>query len=141
MLPPHIENGEKRSKESIFTLNYELLFSLIICFFYFILNEFIIYNNRYCAGSVALVFLGFSLRQKNGQKKKNLCTSAPQNFAADDLISVLAPRATNCPDKSIPNAEERHREASPDILKGSRLIRVSASTNREERNDSGKRWR
>ncbi len=47
-------------------------------------------------------------------------------------------RGTNCPDKSIPNAEERRREASPDILKGSRLIRVSASTNREERNDRGR---
>lgn len=34
-----------------------------------------------------------------------------------------------------PTPEERHREASPDILKGSRLIWVSASTNREERND------
>lgn len=72
---------------------------------------------------------------------ENLCTSAPQNFGADDLISVLAPRATNCPDKSIPNTEERQREASPDILKGSRLIRVSGSTNREERDDSRKRWR
>lgn len=68
-------------------------------------------------------------------------TSTSQNFAADDLISVLASRGTNCPDKSIPNAEERHREASLDILKSSRLIRVSASTNREERNDRRKRWR
>lgn len=65
----------------------------------------------------------------------------PQNFAADDLISVLASCGTNCPDKSIPNTQQRHREASPDILKGSRLIRVSASTNREGRNDRGKRWR
>lgn len=32
-------------------------------------------------------------------------TSIPQNFAVDDLISVLATRGTNCPDKSIPNAE------------------------------------
>lgn len=86
-------------------------------------------------------FSGFQLKAEKWSEKKKLCTSAPQNFAADDLISVLAPRATNCPDKSIPNAEERHREASPDILKGSHLIRVSASTNREERNDSGKRWR
>lgn len=59
---------------------------------------------------------------------------------ADDLISILAPGATYCPDKSIPGAKWRHRKAS-DILKGSCLIRVSASTNREERNDSGKRWR
>lgn len=71
--------------------------------------------------------------------EKNIFTSASQNFASDDLISVLAPRATNCPDKSIPNAEERHREA--DSLKGSSLIRVSASTNREERNDRSKRWK
>lgn len=62
----------------------------------------------------------------------------PQNFAALDLISWLTPSATNCPNKSIPNAEKRRREASPDVLKGSRLIRVSAPTNREERNDRGK---
>lgn len=60
---------------------------------------------------------------------------------ADDLISILAPGATYCPDKSIPGAKWRHRKASADILKGSRLIRVSNSTNREERNDSGERWR
>lgn len=65
----------------------------------------------------------------------------PQNFPLDDLISVLETRGTNCPDKSIPNAEERHHEVSPDILKGSCLIWMSASTNREERNDTGKRWR
>lgn len=46
---------------------------------------------------------------------------------------------TNCPNKSIPNAEKRRREASPDVLKASRLVRVSAPTNREERNDRGKR--
>lgn len=61
----------------------------------------------------------------------------PQNSSLDDLISVLEARGTNCPDKSIPNAKERHHEASPDILKGSRLIWMSASTNREERNDAG----
>lgn len=44
----------------------------------------------------------------------------------------------NCPNKSIPNAATRQREASPDVLKGSRLVRVSAPTNREERNDRGK---
>lgn len=44
---------------------------------------------------------------------------------------------TNCPDKSIPNAEKRQHETSPDILKGFCLVRVSASTNREERNDRG----
>lgn len=71
----------------------------------------------------------------------SLNPTPPQNFAADELISVSATRGTNCPDKSIPNAEERRREASPDILKGSHLVRVSASTNREERNDRGKRWR
>lgn len=81
------------------------------------------------------------LRQQSGQRKLLAPTSTSQNFAADDLISVLASRGTNCPDKSIPNAEERHREASLDILKSSRLIRVSASTNREERNDRRKRWR
>lgn len=62
----------------------------------------------------------------------------PQNFAALDLISWLTSGTTNCPNKSIPNAEKRHREALPDVLKGSRLIRVSAPTNREERNDRGK---
>lgn len=64
-----------------------------------------------------------------------------KNFTADDVISVSVRRETNCPDKSIPDAEERHHEASADILKGSRLIRVSASTNREEKSDRGKRWR
>lgn len=62
----------------------------------------------------------------------------PQNFAALDLISWLTPGATNCPNKSIPNAEKRRRDASPDVLKGSRLVRVSAPTNRVERNDRGK---
>lgn len=38
-------------------------------------------------------------------------------MATDDLISALASCGTNCPDKSILNAEERLREAS-DILKG-----------------------
>lgn len=47
--------------------------------------------------------------------RENLFTSTLQNFAADDLISVSAPPGTNCPDKSIPDAEERHREALPDI--------------------------
>lgn len=42
----------------------------------------------------------------------------PQNFVALDLISWLTPGATNCPNKSIPNAEKRRREASPDVLKG-----------------------
>lgn len=71
----------------------------------------------------------------------------PQNFAALDLISWMTPGMTNCPNKSIPNAEKRRREASADVLKGSRLVRVSAPTNREERNDRGKdrgedrRWR
>lgn len=51
----------------------------------------------------------------------------------------MAARRTNCPDKSIPDAEEKNREASLDILKGSRLMRVSASTNREESNDRGER--
>lgn len=64
-----------------------------------------------------------------------------QNFTMDALITVLETRGTNCPDKLIPSAEEKHHEASPDILKGSCLIWVSASTNREERNDTGKRWR
>lgn len=85
-----------------------------------------------------LVFWAAQLKAEKWSEK-NIFTSAPQNFVSDDLISVLAPRATNCPDKSIPNAGERHCEA--DSLKGSRLIRVSASTNSEERNDRGKRWR
>lgn len=66
----------------------------------------------------------------------NFC---PENFTANDLISVLPTRGTNCPDKSIASAEERYHEASPDILKGSPLIRVSASTNKRERKDGGKR--
>lgn len=75
------------------------------------------------------------------RSEKTFSRQPSKNFAADDLIRVSATRGTNCPDKSIPDAEERHREASPDTLKGSHLIRVSASTNREERNDRGKGWR
>lgn len=72
----------------------------------------------------------------SGDRDKPIFDSSPQNFAVRDHISTLTPGKTNCPNKSIPNAEKRYREASADVLKGSRLVRVSA--NREERNDSGK---
>lgn len=74
--------------------------------------------------------------------RKGCCSNFTRaNFSVDELISAKGTCGTNCPDKSIPDAEQRLREASPDILKGSRLVRVSASTNGEERDDSRKRWR
>lgn len=103
----------------------------------------VVSNNRHGAQCLIVVSAKKhhkALRYWNGERKPFFSGSNfnSLNFAEDDLISVLETRGTNCPDKSIPDAEERHREASPDILKGSRLIRVSASTNREERSDGGK---
>lgn len=65
---------------------------------------------------IVLLALGFRPKGSPGLKAQKWsektgpfltgCNFNPQNFAADDLISVLATRGTNCPDKSIPNGGE-----------------------------------